>query len=270
MPEFALVTVPKPFVGEIGRLQRNAIGSWTRLQPRPEIVLVGNDEGVAEAAAELGVAHEPAVETTRAGTPLLPSVLRAAAADLCAYVNADIVLFDDFTRAAARVAARERFLLVGRRTDLDVDDAFAFGAGWQEELRGRVELHGELHAESGIDYFVFRPGLWDDVPPFAIGRFAWDGWLLWAAHRTGAAVIDATRAVLAVHQNHGYPGAPTPDGEGDWHEEIRRNLELAGEVPASFTVLDAAFLMLRDGRVVPALTPRHVLRRVHRLRVRAA
>ncbi len=50
---------PKAFQGHIGVIQRNAIASWARLQlprqPRPEIILFGNDTGTAKVACELGV-----------------------------------------------------------------------------------------------------------------------------------------------------------------------------------------------------------------------
>src|SRR5436309_411668 len=39
-----LFAAPKPFRGHIGIIQRNAITSWTKLQPRPEIILYGTQE----------------------------------------------------------------------------------------------------------------------------------------------------------------------------------------------------------------------------------
>jgi len=35
-------------------IQRNAIASWTRLDPRPEIFLFGEEEGTRELAGEIG------------------------------------------------------------------------------------------------------------------------------------------------------------------------------------------------------------------------
>ncbi len=43
-----ILAMPKPFRGHIGIIQRNAITSWTKLQPRPEILLFGTEEGAAE------------------------------------------------------------------------------------------------------------------------------------------------------------------------------------------------------------------------------
>ena len=47
-PEPATLTLfatPKRFQGHIDNIQRNAIASWTRLNPRPEIILFGADDG---------------------------------------------------------------------------------------------------------------------------------------------------------------------------------------------------------------------------------
>jgi hypothetical protein len=46
-----LFSTPKPFVGHVGVIQRNAILSWQRLHPDVEIILVGEDAGTAEVCA---------------------------------------------------------------------------------------------------------------------------------------------------------------------------------------------------------------------------
>jgi hypothetical protein len=50
-----IFAVPKVFRGHIAVIQRNAIASWTRINPRPDVILFGTDEGTAEVASELGV-----------------------------------------------------------------------------------------------------------------------------------------------------------------------------------------------------------------------
>src|SRR6266853_4649960 len=47
-PVLTIFASAKPFHGHTGVIQRNAIASWTRLRPRPEIILFGNEPGVAE------------------------------------------------------------------------------------------------------------------------------------------------------------------------------------------------------------------------------
>src|ERR1041384_2312036 len=98
-----LYTIPKPFRDHIGVIQRNAIHSWTRLRPRCEIILFGDDAGVAAAAAELGVRHVPAIARNEYGTPLVSDVFaqaqRLATHELLCYINADIILTGDFLPA---------------------------------------------------------------------------------------------------------------------------------------------------------------------------
>ena len=52
-----IFALPKAFHGHFGVIERNAITSWTRLQPKPEIILFGDDEGTANIADKLGLQH---------------------------------------------------------------------------------------------------------------------------------------------------------------------------------------------------------------------
>jgi len=263
-----LYSCPKPFVDpHIRLIQRNAIGSWLRLQPRPEILLLGDEPGVAETAAEFGLRHVGGLATNEFGTPLVDSIFargeREGSGNLLCYVNADIVLFPDFARVAEEVGARHRhFLVVGQRWDLDLATELDFiSLRWEEALRRLLAAQGVLHPETGIDYFLYPRGFWRAIPPFALGRTLWDNWLLFRARQLGAALIDATEVLTIVHQNHDYahvPGGKTAAWQG---EEARRNGELAGQ--GRFTLLDANWL----------LTPHGLFRSrkpAHRLRAREA
>ncbi len=64
-----LFAIPKAFRGHINTIQRNAIKSWTLLNPKPEIILLGDDEGTAEVAQEFGLIHIPEVDRNEYGTP---------------------------------------------------------------------------------------------------------------------------------------------------------------------------------------------------------
>ena len=96
-----IIAMPKPFRGHIGIIQLNAITSWTKLRPRPEIILFGTEEGAAECAADLGLVHIPEVARNQHGTPLLADIFALAEErtthDTLAYVNADIILPAAFT-----------------------------------------------------------------------------------------------------------------------------------------------------------------------------
>jgi len=79
-----------------------------------------------------------------------------------------------------------------------------------------------------------------------IGRPGWDNWLLWYPMSIKVPVVEASGAVVAVHQNHDY--GYHPEGEkGVWEgEEARENYRLhAGK----FRTLDDATYVLRDGQL---------------------
>jgi hypothetical protein len=75
-----IFAIPKAFRGHIAVIQRNAIASWTRMNPRPEVILFGTDEGTAEVAAEFGVRHVPTVQRNQWGTPLVSDLFSQAQA----------------------------------------------------------------------------------------------------------------------------------------------------------------------------------------------
>jgi hypothetical protein len=206
---FTLFSTPKKFDGHIAVIQRNAIASWTHMKPAPEIILFGTDAGTPEIAAEFGLRHIPTVKCNEWGTPLVSDLFAqaqqmAAGAAVC-YVNADIILFDDFAQAISRVTSwSDHFLMVGRRTDLDIKQPINFQPDWADQLRNRARREGKLQIARSIDYFAFSRGLYPPMPALAIGRFWWDNWLLWKARSLQAKVVDATKGVLIVHQNHDY------------------------------------------------------------------
>ena len=73
-----LFAIPKPFLGHSETIQRNAIRSWTLLQPRPEIIVFGDDDGTKETAKEFGVHYEPEIARNDYGTPLLHDLFERA------------------------------------------------------------------------------------------------------------------------------------------------------------------------------------------------
>jgi len=264
-----IFTIPKPFVGHIGIIQRNAVHSWSCLRPRCEIILCADEPGTEEAAAEFGAKHIADVARNEYGTPLLDSVFEqveeAASHDLICYVNADIILLSDFARAVHRLAGSKRlFLMVGRRRDVDISERLDFGPGWEERLRAYIAWMGRLYPREGIDYFVFRRGSMGKLPPFAVGRPAWDNWFIYRARKLGIPVVDATRVVTAAHQNHGYDHVPKRRDDTWGGPEGDRNRELAGAPDCIFTLLDATHVMT-SRRLLPALGYLHLRRRLRTL-----
>jgi hypothetical protein len=247
---------PKPFRGHIGVIQRNAIQSWKLTHPDAEVILFGNEEGAAEVAAGLGARHEPEVDRNSYGTPLLSSLFeradRLAGHDRLCFLNADILLTEDFLAASARLAQlRERSLMVGRRCDVDIKDPLDFSKpDWRESVRSLARERGRLRPPQWIDYFVFpRDLLRAQVPDFAVGRPGYDNWLLWKVRSIGVPVVDATDVVLAIHQNHDH--SHQGGEETFWNgAEAQRNYALLED---HFATIDNA-----THRLAPtALRPNH-------------
>lgn len=247
-----IFSAPKPFRGRIDRIQRNAISSWIALGPEIQVLLLGEEPGIAGAAHELGVEHIAEVEKTQSGTPRVDSVFDLAGAaakhQLLCYVNADIILLDDLLPALDAVGRRfRRYLLVGQRWDLDVNEQLGFGEAETAALRRRVHQAGQQHKPAGSDYFVFPKGEFDRIPPFALGRAGWDNWMIYSARSRRIPVVDASASVMVVHQNHDY--AHLPGGQPHYRlPESAHNTALAGGRQAIFTLADASW-RLQGGRV---------------------
>jgi hypothetical protein len=229
-----LFALPKPFKGHFGVIQRNAISQWTRLYPKPQILLFGDEEGTAEIAQEFGLRHIPEVKRNQCGTPLLSDLFAQAHAlasyNILCYVNADILLLGDFMKAVKQVASlRKRFLMVGRRTNVELDEPTIYQSPDQEARLVSLALEkGWLANPTWIDYFVFVRGLFETIPAFAIGRPFWDNWMIWRARALKAVVVDVTETILAVHQNHDYSHHAQGKKGAQQGEEARQNGKLAG------------------------------------------
>ena len=247
-------TTAKPFVAHNGVIQRNALKSWKLMHPDIEVILFGEDAGAAEVAAELELRHEPHVEYNESGTKRLDYLFERAQEiarrNVLCYCNCDILLTDDFRRAVERVAAaRERFLMVGRRWDVNITDTYDFGqADWQARLRDLARTSARRRGPEWIDYFVFTRGLYSGgMPALVLGRVHWDNWLVWKAQDAGCMVVDASDAVIAAHQNHDYGYHPCGKA-GIWNdEEAGNNYRLAGGWKHLRTIADAQEVLGTQG-----------------------
>lgn len=260
MPLITIFSAPKPFTNpHIANIQRNAIASWARL-PDVDVALLGDEPGLADAARDLGVGHVGDLPRSPSGAPLMDAMFtlargRGPSRFLC-IVNADIILFPDFVETAKQVAAqREKFVLLGQRWDLDVTEPLDFTGDWQNRLQSTVHRRGVLHRPAGSDYFLFPHTCYVKIPAFTIGRAGWDNWMIYKARKEGWAVVDATRSVMIVHQNHDYSHLPGGKPHYD-HPETEENVRLAGgRAVTRFTLLDADY-RFEDGKILPQVVDR--------------
>jgi len=260
-----IFATPKPFKGRIDVIQRNAIATWCRLAPACEVLLCGVDDGTASVAKEFNVNHLPGVAMSPYGTPLLHSVFaeaqRHARFPVMCYVNADIMLLQDFTDAIRRVRLAD-FLLVGQRWNIDLDRPWDFSRGdWQVRLRQHLREHGTEQPPVGSDYFVFpRHSPVGRIEPFVVGRPGWDNWMIYHARKLGVAVVDLSRVVRPIHQNHDY--RHVPKGRDLTYEgpEAERNYQLIDDMERIFLLSDATHVLTERG-LERALDWNHLRRR---------
>lgn len=270
MPLLTLFSAPKPFTHpHIAMIQRSAIRSWTLL-PDVEVILLGEEEGLAQAAKELGVMHIPHVTRNTNGTPLISSMFNLArdasqrsASDLLCIVNADMILMPDFVEAAKQATKlKDKFVLLSQRWDYDITSSIDFTEGWESRLRESVRKQNQLHRPAGSDFFLFPKSCYLDIPDFIIGRAGWDNWMIYKARQKKWAVIDCTPSVMIVHQNHDYSHLPGGRSHYD-HPDTNENIRLAGgQAAIRYTILDSTHRLMDDKLARPKISYLRFMRNV--------
>jgi hypothetical protein len=267
MPLITLFSAPKPFTNpHIAMIQRNAIKSWTLL-PEVEVILLGEEQGLAETARELGVKHLSNVACNEAGTPLISSMFQLARenskSELLCIINADMILMSDFIDAAKQAAKlKDKFVLLSQRWDYDISSPIDFVEGWEPKLRESVRKQDQLHRPAGSDFFLFPKSSYADIPNFTIGRAGWDNWMIYKASRKGWPVIDCTPSLMIVHQNHDYSHLPDSKPHYD-HPDSNENIRLAGgQANIRYTILDSTHRLV-DGKLArPKMTSLRFMRKL--------
>ena len=231
---FTIFSCPKPFQGQTNIVQRNAIKSWTLLKPKPEIILIGDEIGTAGICKEFNLRHIPLVDRNKLGTPLISSIFEIGQSNstystVC-YINTDIIVMSDFSAAIKKYfQSNKKCVMAGSRSDINITDQYEFLQNWEDALRSKVKKIGKLNRHA-IDYFIFQRNFFTQIPLFAIGRNAWDNWLIYFACLNANQVIDATEAIMAVHQNHDYCHVDNAKGTGlSNSEEADYNIQIAEE-----------------------------------------
>ena len=254
MSLITLFSAPKPFIDQhIATIQCNAIKSWTLL-PDVEVLLLGEEAGLAEAARELDVKHIPDVKCNDRGTPLISSMFKLARensnSDLLCIINTDMILMPNFVEAAKRVMKlKDQFVLLSQRWDLDITEPLDFSGDWAHRLISIVHLQATLHHPAGSDFFLFPKSCYQDIPDFAIGRAGWDNWMIYKARKERWPVIDCTPSITIVHQNHDYSHLPGGKSHHE-HPDTNENIRLAGgQAAIRYTILDATHRLAEDGKL---------------------
>jgi len=246
-----IFTAPKSFEEDhIRMIQRNAIISWLNLGNEVEIILTGDDAGVAETAREFGLKHLPDVEKNAKGTPLVSSIFELArvnsSSPVLTYLNADIIALPDMLATTQRVMQKfEKFLIVGQRWDINFQEAIQQGDQLSSWLQQKIKDQGVLHPQGGSDYFIYPRTCFTTMPKFAIGRAGWDNWMIYQARNEKLALVDGTGAINIIHQQHDY--RHLPGGQPHYRTtETYENVRLAGGKRTIFDLKDTCWQLKED------------------------
>lgn len=199
----------RPFEGRMRAIQRNAIETWRALPIENEILLIGNEDGIAEAALELGASHIPVAEEYQHGTFSIPVYERLARAhasgDMLLQISADCMLlsffeaYDALTNFACKYPS---CIGVGRRWDIPFPDALDFSSDWRAQLSDLKDRKGVLHPECGLDVIVFPADSEPFWPEGLVGRPRGDGGIFRCGLDAGMQGVDITGGMIALHQEH--------------------------------------------------------------------
>lgn len=243
--------------------QRRALLSWLRLNPRPKVVLLGNDPTFYEVAKEFPewVSVEPKIDYNFGGVPQFHSmVARAQAAEthLSMLINGDIILLGDIMPAVDRVAANfDNWVLTAARWDLEAHFPFKFQspgeksdpnreAALDAEIKEFVHSNGTLHTYGGVDFWLWNnspvPLFSGAMPPFTFGRSKYDNWFTHEMIAAGLReVVDASLAVTSAHVAHSYghvstvgkqqgSGLPMSESPNFWSSRKKQSWEMFNNV----------------------------------------
>jgi hypothetical protein len=233
MSFLTIFTSPKPFIDpHIVTIQRNAIRSWTELGDQVEVILMGDEVGMAELSSELKIKHLSDIACNNDGTPMISDMFLQAnqisKSPMLAYINADMIMLEDVLETSKKILKMyDKFLLVGRRWNLDITEEINFTEGWQNRLQNQVKENGIIQRPTGSDYFIYPRTVLKTTPKFVVGRAGWDNWMIYHGVTQPWPIIETTETIMGVHQNHDYSHLP----EGQRHYKLPEsfeNIRLAG------------------------------------------
>jgi len=264
-----LFTTTKIFSGIFKIIQTNALNSWRAISPGIQIIILGNSYGSKDAAKVIDAEYVPDVKCSPEGTPLLSDLFdiaqKRAKYNILAYVNADIILPKNLLSEIHLLDNKfNRFLMVGHRWDMDIDKIIDFNTKIEQiKFWNSIKKNSKKHACTGIDYFIFKKGMYQKLPEFVIGRWGWDNWLIWKARRHMVPVIDGSKNIIAIHQNHGYKYHNISSIEDSKKgSEAKHNIKLINN--RHLNILDSTHL-LSGNKIIKKRDKESKIRYLHRL-----
>ena len=214
---YILFCCPLPFENKhIAMIQTNALLSWKKLNFFDKIIITGNENGVKDFCLEHNFIHEPNLQVSEYNTPLISSIFEKGIShsqkdtDILIYINSDIILLSNFSNKLKNIISTIQnedlingILIVGQKINwwniynIDYSDI-----NYENKLIESVNNMSELHPLTGIDYWIFTRNTYkNNIPPFLIGKWLFDGCLVHLANKTNKLTINATNEIQIIHQD---------------------------------------------------------------------
>ncbi len=249
-------TIPKPFTGHIGIIQRNAIRNWKGLHPEIQVILMGNEDGVAEVAQELACQHLPEIEKSDYGTPRIDAAFRladqTARHPVLAYVNGDILFFRRVIDLVQAISfAHRQFLFTGHKWLVDIEVELSAVEIQTESVLVHHCQSAVMAGATGIDFFFYPRSQYRKMPPLIVGRPGWDNWMLFDTIKQRIPLVIPDQGILALHQNHETGHVPDKKPGTRWEgpeAEFNRH-SIGSSKPLDFSLEDANQQISAEGRL---------------------
>lgn len=240
LPRFHIFAAPKPFHGIDRTHQLRAIESWLSLEPKPKITLLGNSPGTYHISKSYKLVHNPNIDITFKGIPLVSSIFNAINVScnslnnsntICIFLNCDLILFDDFTLAIRKLYTHNNWIAISSRWDIKSIDNFIKVQGYHQsfknfDLNNRLNAvnyirdNGSLRTFGGIDLWAWPSNIFPflniSIPPFVLGRGRYDNWIThFLLNHNSFDVVDISEAVTVTHVSHDHHLIIHDDGDDD-------------------------------------------------------
>ena len=200
----------KPFIRDFVTEQTNALSSWKKLRCNPKIVIIGDDEGVADICKKHSVIHHEQVKKNKYGTPLVKDIFEqgwkyTTNDDICIFLNGDIILTDTLCDGLDRFVKEYpnyktlKYLITTIRYDWYNFRPIDFSnPNWESIIV--KDMKGKCSPASAVDIFIHRKGTIKDIPDSGIAKMSYDSWILACANKEFDVTINATRVIKIYHQ----------------------------------------------------------------------
>ncbi|XP_053400113.1 uncharacterized protein LOC123542351 isoform X2 [Mercenaria mercenaria] len=219
-------------------INNKTLFNWRTL-PNVNLVVFTNSTGVKYYSAEAGFQVLPIIEEA-SGAPVLPAmfgaVMKKFQSEFYGFANGDILftktLVDTLEHvlcSLGQIRRQNGILIVGRRVNVParlVTDKIAMS--WKQ--LDRISHSGSLFQSDAEDYFITDKSYpWHKFLPVAIGRRAYDNWVVAFSRYHNITVIDASESIQCLHQ--------TLESRGNFEglEKGRYNIELIDQLRLPFS-----------------------------------